>query len=639
MRIPTLIALLIFSVATFSFSQNPEKSVAPPGMIFELLALNKDLPTNARPKYLSPCAMASSPDSHYLYVAEQTAKQIDVVDLKTNSVVKSIKLPNEPTGITVSPDGVKLYAACSSDLWPSGMVCEVDAAAGRVTRCIPAGHGARSPVISHSGKTLFICNQYENTVSIIDVQSGRERARIPSAREPFTAAITPDDSVLVVGDFLPTEISRDTMKIASKITLIDVFARKLLDTISLPAGSHSVSGVAVSPDGKYAFATHMISIFNIMAVRIEKGWVHTNDCAIIDLKGRKIINVAALDDTSGGKADPWGIGCTQDGKFLCITHSGSNELSVIDLPKLVTLAQTSNFSPTPITQLYSDINTLSRKFSALKDIKLNVLVQEKSPRAMSIIGNNAYVAGYFGNKVEIFSLNEMNTAAIGTIVLESVQPSTSQRKGEQAFFDGRLCYQKWQTCHSCHPFTRSDGLSHVDRSDCCEAPKKTKSILYAWWTPPTSWGGFQQNAYESIRAGMIIEFFIDPDLEVAKGIDTFAMNLKSVPSPFLVKGKLSAAASKGREIYNGNKANCAQCHPSSLYTDMKFHNAGINDPYDNNLDWNTPSLVEAWRTGPYGHLGSLSTIRDILDLPGMGSVSTKLTQEEIDQLTAFVLSL
>ena len=153
-------------------------SVAPPGVIFELLALNRDLPTAAKPKYLSPIDLVASPDSGTLYVAEQTAKQIAVINLQTNTVTKEIKLPNEVTGLAVAPNGLKLYVTCSSDHWPAGMVCEVDIGSGRVARRMAAGHGARAPVISPDGAILYICNPFNNNVSVVDIAAGKETAHI-----------------------------------------------------------------------------------------------------------------------------------------------------------------------------------------------------------------------------------------------------------------------------------------------------------------------------------------------------------------------------------------------------------------------------------------------------------------------------
>ena len=95
-------ALLILCIASFAkwadCQIDPEKSVAPPGRIFELLALNRDLPTTYRPKYRSPCDMKASPDGKYLYVAEQTAKRLAVIDFQSKTLLKEVLLPNISKG-------------------------------------------------------------------------------------------------------------------------------------------------------------------------------------------------------------------------------------------------------------------------------------------------------------------------------------------------------------------------------------------------------------------------------------------------------------------------------------------------------------------------------------------------------------
>jgi cytochrome c peroxidase len=382
----------------------------------------------------------------------------------------------------------------------------------------------------------------------------------------------------------------------------------------------------------------MISMFTIPGTKIDGGFIHTNNCAIVDLKKRKVINVATLDKSLSGKADPWGIDCSKDGKKLCIVHSGSNELSILDIPQLLSVASdTIQYTPELIVNPWKDTIALRRKFSALNGIHWNAPIAAKGPRTLTISAGKAYVAGYFGNQIEVFSLDSSSATAAGTISLGAPEVLTSERKGEQAFFDGNLCLQKWQTCHSCHAFSRMDGLNYYGNEDSW-GPKNTTSILYSWWTPPTTWAGRRANTFESNRAEMKINLFLQPDQEKALTIDTFVQNLKPISSPFLVKGQLSGSAAKGKELFFGN-AGCSRCHPAPLFTDLKKYNAGVVDLYDANTQWGTPSLVECWRTAPYGHMGDGLTVREMLDLPGMGAVSGKLTEEEVRQLVEFVLSL
>ncbi|HON11299.1 MAG TPA: YncE family protein, partial [Chitinispirillaceae bacterium] len=366
------VILLVFSLVK---SADSTLSTVPPSLIYELLALNRDIGTAAKPKYLSPADMTVSPDNTRLFVAEQTAKQIAVIDLTNNTVIRKIKLPNEVTGLAVSQDGSKVYATCSSEIWPSGIVCEVDAAAGKVLRRIPAGHSARSPVISPDGTTLYVCNTFNNSISVIDIAAGRETRRIPVIREPYSARLTPDGSVLVVANSLPNEKSTDSLNISCKISLIDAVSGNVTANIPLTVGSHSVFGMAISPDGAYAFATHLIGMFNIPATIITNGWIHTNNVAVIDIARKKLLNDMTLDYSEEGAANPWGIDCTDDGKFLCIAHSGSNEISIINMPAMIDSA--------------SQSNDLSRKFSVLypNTIRRRVGVSGLAPRALTIVGN------------------------------------------------------------------------------------------------------------------------------------------------------------------------------------------------------------------------------------------------------------
>jgi cytochrome c peroxidase len=171
------------------------------------------------------------------------------------------------------------------------------------------------------------------------------------------------------------------------------------------------------------------------------------------------------------------------------------------------------------------------------------------------------------------------------------------------------------------------------------APKNAKSMLYAWWMPPTTWTGRRGHAQQSIIAGIELELFRSATRDLAAPLDTFFMCMKPMMSPKLVKGRLSEQAQRGRAMYyNKDKVDCIVCHPAPLFTDNKFWNTGVPDPYDANTQWKTPTIVESWRTGPYGHLGSYWGMREILELPTHSNAYSKLKIEEMDDLVEYVLS-
>jgi YVTN family beta-propeller protein len=626
----TVCLTIIITLFTYATSQNSVRSVISPDVLFQTLALNRDLPTAAKPKYLSPTDIIPSFDKTKLFVVEQTAKQIAVVDIVSKAVLQIIKLPNEVTGVAVSNDDLKLYATCSSELWAEGYVYEIAIASGKVTRTVKTGHSTRAPVLSHDGKTLFACNQFNDNISVIDIASFRVTRTIDVIREPYVAKLTPDDAQLIVANSLPRGKSTDTSRITCEISIVDLNDESKSVHLPLPLGSHSALGMTLSPDGKYAFITHLIGKFNASATQIIQGWIHTNNLAIIDIGKKSIMNDVCLDASGDdGCANPWGVECTEDGKFICVTHAGSNQISVIDLPKLIERANTPTFTVA---------TSLANKFGGLKsDIRNLIPFNGKNPRALAVIGNKIYAAGYFSENIEVYDASLSNKTMTGTIALGPEQVLTDERSGELHFYNGENCQGKWQSCHSCHPFTRPDALNWILAAG-GNFQKNAKSMLYSWWTPPMNWAQSRETAALSVYWGIRNELgLVNKDTEVRQ-IGEFLKRLKPMASPSLVKGRLSEAAKKGREIYYGDKADCKKCHPAPLFTNQKLESAIVND-LDKSSQFDSPTIIESWRTGPWDHIGSTDKYMDLMTNPRHTKTHERITTEELKDLTEYSKSL
>lgn len=609
-----------------------ENSAAGPAVIFELLALNRDLPTPQKPKYRSPTDLVPSVDSTILFIAQQTAKRIDIFDIAAGTVTGRILLPNEVTGIARSPNSNRLYATCSSDWWPAGQVCVIDVAANAVTAIIPVGYGARAPVVSPDGTKLYVCNRFDNDVSVIDMSAGRELRRVKAVREPYCAAVTPDGKTLVVGNYLHDDRATDSIFVSCKVSLINTENSDDNVDIRLTRGSTSITGIAVSPDGSYAFATHTIEKFNMIGTTVERGWLTTNNLAVIDLKTKSFVNDVCLDLSYTGLANPWAVKCTDDGEFIVVAHAGSNELSMIRLAELMdsVLVQTERG------------DDMQRDFIALLNSRKKVAVNTRGPRSLAIIGKTALTAGYFDDeqaRLEGFEITLDASQAVQTYTIGEKQPWTGERHGESNFYNASLSFQKWISCQSCHPHTRASGYNHILGGGAIVAPKSNKNLLYSWWTPPTTWTGRRGDARQAIIAGIELELFRAAVDSLSLPLDTFFMSLKPVPSPKLVKGRLSDAARHGKAVFFSEKAGCSTCHTPPLYTDMQFHDAIVPDPFDANTNWDTPSLIETWRSGPYSHLGNYSDIREMIELESHSNALQNLSTNEIDDLVEYVLSL
>jgi YVTN family beta-propeller protein len=622
---------LVFLFCVLVASQDNFKSIISPGLIFETLALNKDLPTPARPKYLSPTDLVPSPDKTKLYVAEQTAKQIAVINLADKTVIKKFLMPNEPSGIAVSQDGSKLYVTITSEKWPEGYVCVVDAASGAISKRIKAGHSPRCPTLSPNGERLYVCNQYNDDISVIDLGAGKETRRIKVVREPYSLVVTPDEKTLVVANSLPFANATDTAAAHCDVTLIDLKDNDKTVNLGLTQGSHSVFGMTMTPDGKYALITHLVAMFNLPATQITGGWVHTNNLCIVDIANKKLVNDISVDHYDKiGMANPWGVKVTSDGKFAVIAHAGANELSIIDLPQVIQEANVKEWLAHKINLLYPTT------------IRKRVKVQGYNPRAVAIIDKKVYTAGYFTSTVEEFDISLETSASSANITLAPEQPFTSIRKGEYHYYNGDEyhCQGAWQSCQSCHPFARPDALDWMLAAG-VTMQKNAKSMLFAWNTPPMNWSAKRNNVEESIRYGVIQELGMTPNDSVLAPIYDYLQSLKPLPSPHLVKGRLSESAARGREVYYKGKADCRVCHPAPLFTDKKMHTSIVADKWDGSPDFDTPNINEAWRTAPWDHIGTTTDFEKLLknDLHSNAGDKTKVSDVEFKDLMDYALSL
>ena len=94
-----------------------------------------------------------------------------------------------PTWAQPSADGGSIYVACNS----SDEIVEIDAAAWKVARRIRARAGVNKLAVTKDTR-LVATNKRDQSISVYDLKSGRELARIPTRRKVLHgAAVSPDD--------------------------------------------------------------------------------------------------------------------------------------------------------------------------------------------------------------------------------------------------------------------------------------------------------------------------------------------------------------------------------------------------------------------------------------------------------------
>jgi YVTN family beta-propeller protein len=493
----------------------------------------------------------------------------------------------------------------------------VDPNDGTRLASIPVGHTAAAPVLSGDGTRLYVCNRFEHDVSVIDLTSHTVIKRIPVSREPVAAALTPDGRHLLVANHLYDAVT-DGPGIAAVVSVIGTARLEVIRQIKLARGSGLLRGIAVSPDGRYAAVTHLVARYYLPTTEVDFGRINSNAISLIDLERMEYLRNVFLDQAHRGAANPWGLIWTHDGSRIVIALAGTHEVCLSNAPLR---------PQQPVTA------------------GERVALPGNGPRALAMIGSRVYVAHYFSDDLACIDL-AARVREVDRIELGPTVEMSSRRKGEAWFNDATICHQQWQSCASCHDTDgRMDGLNWDLLNDGTGNPKNARSLLWAHRTPPVMSLGVRKSAEVAVRAGIRHILFTEQPEAVPVAIDDFLKSLVPVPSPHLVRGELSEAAQRGRAIFNDPEVGCALCHVPPLFTDLAMADVGTRGHYDRPEDpdpFDTPALVELWRTAPYLHDGSAATIREVLvkfNQRDRHGATSHLAAQQLDDLEAYLLSL
>lgn len=318
------------------------------------------------------CLVLSAPASlqaatYQVYVTNERSGDVTVINGGDFSVAATIAVGKRPRGIHVSPDGKLVYVALSgtpieappqidghgnpvfekkrggddddnADKAADG-IGVLDVARQKFTGKLHAGSDPEEFALSKDGRRIYISNEDTKTASVINIASGKLEHIVPVGQEPEGVTTTPDGKQFYVtceagGDiyvvdtasysavahfkvngrprsvaflsggaigFIPSES-------AGELNVIDSLNAKVLQTITLPAGSRPMR-VRLSPDETRLYVSNgragTISVFDTHSYQL-------------------------LETIKVGTR-PWGIGVSPDGKFLFSANGPSNDVSVVDL--------------------------------------------------------------------------------------------------------------------------------------------------------------------------------------------------------------------------------------------------------------------------------------------------------------------
>ena len=131
--------------------------------------------------------------AYTVYVTNERDNTISVVDLDQMKTVKTVPVGQRPRGITMTKDGSRSWSAPATTT-PSRSSTPRRCASSAT--CLPA----RIPetfALHVSGNPLYVSNEDDNMVTVIDVPTRKVLAQIPTGVEPEGMAVSPDGKTIV----------------------------------------------------------------------------------------------------------------------------------------------------------------------------------------------------------------------------------------------------------------------------------------------------------------------------------------------------------------------------------------------------------------------------------------------------------
>lgn len=548
-----------------------------------------------------------------IVLSQKGVKRVDLYSVDGKTLLRSYPFEEIPTGVVV--DGDKAYVTTFET---KGMLYILNLSTGKIEASIPMASGATAPLLSADKSKVYVCNQFSNTLSEVDVKQHKVLRTVSVLREPKEMVFSKDGNYLFCTNFLPQQRA-DVDIVSSSVSVIEMNGFTKVKDISLANGSNALRGICITPDGKYIYVSHNLGRFQVPTSQLQQGWMNTSAFSVIDVAKQEFQGAVLVDEADRGAAGIWGIACND--KSLFISHSGTHEISVIDHRAMIDKFEA-----------YPQKENLNYDLNFLYGLRTRLPLNGNGPRNMVLNEDKLIIPTYFS---DVLNIVDINTDAIAVVELNPERVESDENKGEKYFNDAAHCFQNWQSCNGCHPGdARTDGMNWDLMNDGVGNPKNCKSMLYSHVTAPSMISGIRVSAELAVRKGFTHIQFSEISEEQASSVDVYLKSLRPVPSPYLVNGELSNLAKEGRKVFD--KLKCGECHSGPYFTDMKMHRIGENVEFEKG--WDTPTLIEVWRTAPYLFNGRAATMREVFEKEKHG-VAKKLSEKEINALVEYVNSL
>jgi YVTN family beta-propeller protein len=303
-----------------------------------VIDLDKMTLTKTIPSADGPRGLGLTADGAELLVANKKTGDLSVIDTRTGSVVRRVKIGKNPEfvrvfgqfayvthepgdsgapaakgagkqdgGAAAGPNGPGKGGADDDDdaNKPLAQIALIDLKTFKVAHTVISGHETEGVEFSHDGKLMLVTNEGDDTVSVYDSRTGApvKTIKLLSGGRPRGIRAAPDGQSYVV-----------TLESASKLVVLDAGNYQVLKTIDTKLGPY---GVSFDPSGQRLFVA--ASRDGVIQVFDARSYAHLADVAV----GKRC----------------WHFSFTPDGTKLLAACGRSDAVYVVDAQTYQPVAQ------------------------------------------------------------------------------------------------------------------------------------------------------------------------------------------------------------------------------------------------------------------------------------------------------------